>query len=90
MAIVGLDVGAVEQLGHNLKSQAEAIQSVINAVNSLVQHSQEIWKGSDATEFHGWWEQQHRPALDHVRQAVEGLGQSALNNASQQAEASRH
>lgn len=90
MAIVGMDVEQVQHLGQNLKNQAEAIQHVISAVNSLVQQSQEIWKGHDAQEFHGWWEQQHRPALDHVRQAVEGLGQSALNNASAQADASGH
>lgn len=85
MAFVGMDVEAVQQLGNDLKQQAEAVQQVINAVNGLVNHSQDIWKGKDASEFLGYWEQQHRPALDAVRQAVEGLGQSAQNNAQEQA-----
>lgn len=84
MALVGMDVEQVQQLGNNLKNQAEAIQGVINAVNGLVDNSQAIWKGKDAGDFLGWWNNEHRPALERVRQAVDGLGQSALNNAEDQ------
>jgi len=90
MAIVGMDVEQVQGLGNNLKHQAEAIAQVIAAVNGLVQHSQEVWKGHDATEFLGYWEHQHRPALQHVMEAVSGLGQSAMNNASEQSQVSGH
>jgi uncharacterized protein YukE len=86
--LVGMDVEQVEKLGHSLQSQAHAIEQVITAVNHLVAHSQEIWKGHDATQFHEHWNAQHRPALQHVREAVQGLGQSALNNAREQREVS--
>ena len=41
-----------------------------------------------ASEFAGWWRQQHRPALVEAQIAVDGLHQSALNNVAQQEQAS--
>jgi len=91
MAITsGMDVGAVRQLGHNLQGQAHQIEQVINSVQQLVVHSQDVWKGHDATQFADWWNTQHRPALQHVMEAVRGLGQSALNNAAEQEQVSGH
>jgi len=49
---------------------------------------QDIWKGQDSVQFAGWWRDQHRPALDRARQAIEGLGTSAHNNAADQRSAS--
>jgi WXG100 family type VII secretion target len=90
MALIGMDVDAVNQLASDLHGQAGAIDQVIATVNNLLSHSQDIWKGTDATNFLGWWEQQHRPALMHVRDAISGLGQSASNNASEQSNVSGH
>jgi len=88
--LVGMDVEQVEKLGNSLKNQAHAIEQVINAVNHLVTHSQEIWKGHDARQFNEHWTAQHRPALQRVRDAVQGLGQSAMNNAREQRDVSAH
>jgi WXG100 family type VII secretion target len=90
MSLIGMDPELVDQLGNNLKGQADAIQGVINAVNGLVMHSQDIWKGQDAMQFLHWWETQHRPALQHVMEAVNGLAQSAHNNANEQRSTSGH
>jgi uncharacterized protein YukE len=88
--IIGMDVDAVDQLGNQLKGQGDSIQQVINHVNGLVSHSQAIWKGKDATDFMHWWESQHRPALQHVMEAINGLGQAAHNNANEQRNVSGH
>jgi len=84
MAFEGMDPDLIEQLGNQLKTQGNQIMSVISAVDGLINQMEGSWKGQDATQFQGWWIQQHRPALNSAAQAVDGLGQSALNNASQQ------
>jgi|GEM_PF-834662 len=88
MTMEGMDVGEVESLGHQLMNQGNTIQTVINAIDGIVNTMESVWKGHDATEFMGWWQSQHRPALENVESAVHGLGQSALNNAQQQIDAS--
>lgn len=90
MSIVGMDVDAVEGLAGQLEHQAAAIDGVINQINNLISQLQGVWKGHDAVEFEGWWNQQHRPALASAREAISGLGQSARNNASAQRDASGH
>lgn len=90
MAIEGLDVEAVTQLSQQLKSQADGVQNVVNAINSLVSNIPSIWQGQDAKDFEHWWASQHRPALENARQAIEGLSQSAMNNANAQRDASSH
>ncbi|MCU1678565.1 MAG: hypothetical protein JWM93_3323 [Frankiales bacterium] len=90
MALTGMDIEAVNGLGQQLKTQAEALNAIIGEIDGLVRHAQDVWKGNDATQFAGWWQDQHRPALQHAREAIDGLGQSALNNASEQAQVSGH
>lgn len=86
--IIGMDVEAVEQLSRELQTQANEVQSVITAVDRLINHMQSIWKGRDSEQFAGWWREQHRPALDHAKEALEGLGRSAHNNATEQRDVS--
>jgi uncharacterized protein YukE len=85
MAHVGMDVEAVTGLGHQLQSQADAINGVISAVDGIVRQLESVWQGNDARQFAEWWNTQHKPALHNAEEAVRGLGQSALNNASDQA-----
>jgi uncharacterized protein YukE len=87
---MGMDVDQVENIGHQLKKQAQDIQGVINAVNGLIGQAESNWQGHDAQQFKSWWETQHRPALHNAMQAVDGLGQSAFNNASEQRSVSGH
>jgi surface antigen/uncharacterized protein YukE len=84
----GLDVQVVQQQGNALKLQAQQLDSIVNNINGLVAHLTQVWQGHDAQTFAGWWQQQHRPALTAASQAISGLGQSALNNASEQSHAS--
>ncbi len=84
MAFEGMDTEAVRGLAQQLDGQASAINSVINSINGVVNQMETTWKGADATQFQGWWESQHRPALLAAEQAISGLATSARNNASQQ------
>lgn len=88
--ITGMDIDAVEQLGQDLFHQADMIQQTMAALDRLVEHSQAIWKGQDATQFADWWRSQHRPAMQQAHDAIHGLGQSAKNNAGEQRQASGH
>ena len=81
---VGMDVDSVEGLARQLKTKATEIDALTNAINGLVDQLQSTWKGQDAVQFKGWWDSQHRPALQRLREAIDGLGQAALNNASEQ------
>lgn len=90
MAFEGMDTGEVQSLGHQLQNQGNAIESIVSAVDGLIGTLEGVWKGADATQFVGWWQSQHRPALKSAAEAVTGLGQSALNNAQQQIDASAH
>lgn len=90
MAFEGMDPDVVYGLGQQLKNQENSIQSIVSAVDGIINQIEGSWKGADATQFMGWWQQQHRPALMAAAEAVGGLGQSAFNNVAQQRQASGH
>jgi WXG100 family type VII secretion target len=83
-----MDIAQVQGLGRQLQGQADQINSIISSINSLVSQLRAAWEGKDAQEFEGWWQQQHRPHLQQASEAIRGLGQSALNNAQEQMNAS--
>ncbi len=84
MSFTGMDIEQVESIAGQLKQQADQINNVITAINSLVGQLPAIWHGKDATEFVSWWDSQHRPNLQSAAHAIEGLGQAAMNNAAEQ------
>lgn len=86
--IIGMDVEAVEQLSRDLHTQADAIGDIVSKIDNLINHMHGIWKGNDATQFDGWWKQQHRPALVKAQSAIDGLSRSAHYNASEQSQVS--
>lgn len=90
MARMGMDVDAVEGVGHELKRQASALGDLITQMERSVGTLPSIWDGKDASDFvQNWWPE-HRRALVSAQQHVDGLGQSALNNASEQRNVSGH
>lgn len=86
----GMDVDAIRGMATQLDNQANSINSVINAIEGIINQMGESWRGPDATQFQGWWEQQHRPALHAAEAAISGLATSARNNAAQQEATSAH
>lgn len=89
MAFEGMDVAEVQSLAGQLHNQAESIGQVVAAIDSLIGQLEGVWRGADATEFAGWWQQQHKPHLLNAQAAIDGLHQSALNNAQAQIDASQ-
>lgn len=85
---VGMDVDQVQQLSKDLRAQAERIEDVSGRIDDLIRRMGTIWRGTDAERFADWWSSQHRPAVRAVHDAIEGLAQSAKNNADDQARAS--
>jgi uncharacterized protein YukE len=84
MARMGMDVDQVEQAGRQLKSQASQIGNLVAQIDRVVNGLTGIWDGQDAQRFvHEWWPQ-HKRSLTAAQQEIDGLGQSALNNASEQ------
>jgi len=88
MALEGLDPEVVTQLAGQLKAQSQHIGGVVAHIDGIVNRIEQSWQGHTASEFAGWWRQQHRPALVGAQSAVDGLHQSALNNVTQQEQAS--
>nr|NLI49955.1 WXG100 family type VII secretion target [Propionibacterium sp.] len=80
----GMNYEAVKRIGRDLKNQAAEIEKVISQVDRLVRDAEANWSGKDARDFAGWWRDQHRRGLVDLKGKLEGLGQSADNNAEEQ------
>src|SRR5262245_26373154 len=79
-----MDAEVVEQAGRQLKNQAANIGTLIAQLDKIVNTLPSVWDGQDAQRFvHSWWPE-HKKALVAAQHSVDGLGQSALNNASDQ------
>jgi WXG100 family type VII secretion target len=89
MPRMGMDVEVVEQSGRQLKSQAAAIGNLISQIDKVVHGLTGAWDGQDAQTFVNQWWPQHKKSLAAVQHEIEGLGQSALNNANEQRDVSR-
>ena len=88
MARLGMDVDSVERIGHGLQTDADALTALTSRIDATVRRLAGVWDGRDSTEFVGTWWPQHRSSLQQVQDQIRGLGQSALNNASEQRGAS--
>ncbi len=82
----GMNPDEVDALGNELKKEAEAIRTIIGNVNSRIAST--TWEGPDAQTFKNQWWPEHRTHLNQVASDIDGFGQSALNNASEQRDVS--
>ena len=90
MARIGMDVDAVEGIARQLQQLGEQINALESQINGKVHQLPGIWEGQDAQTFVTQWWPQHQKSLRSAAEAVKGLGQSALNNASEQRNVSSH
>ena len=88
MARMGMDVEAVESIAKGIQSDADRLGQLTTSIEALVRRLPGLWEGADAMRFVNDWWPQHRKTLGAVQESVRGLGQSALNNASEQRQAS--
>lgn len=84
----GMDVEAVKTLGHQMQTAAGNIDQLVNQINTLLHNT--AWLGNDANQFKNDWWPKHMQALKAASHDLQGVGQSALNNASDQETASGH
>ena len=82
----GMDVGEVRRLGGSLQTSAGSIDDLIKRIESAVSGS--TWVGPDSMMFKTQWWPEHRAHLKAMSETLHGLGQSALNNAIEQEQAS--
>jgi uncharacterized protein YukE len=83
----GMNVEEVRGLGHQLQTQSSHIQELVGQLDSAINAA--TWMGSDADQFKGQWWPEHRQHLLQAAEGLNGFGQSALNNAQAQEDASR-
>jgi uncharacterized protein YukE len=86
MTTTGMNVAEVQRLADQLRQGAEQLRSLVSTVDGRVTHSS--WLGQDADEFKNEWWPGHRQRILEAADRVQGLGQSASNNASAQEQAS--
>ena len=87
MAIThGMDAGAVEELAVFLQQRASRLRSIAREINARVYSS--IWDGEEARMFNQQLWPRHRARLLAAADRLDGLAQSARNNAHEQLDAS--
>jgi len=83
----GMNIEQVEELGRYLKDQAVLLEQMTAEIHRRTTQAQ-AWKGSRADRFRGAAWPQHRTRLSQLARDLDGFGQSALNNAAEQRQAS--
>jgi surface antigen len=87
MTKMGMDVEAVENVGRQLNQSATSVDQIVGGLDKTVNGLLQIWDGPDAQRLVQSWPT-FRKTLITAKASVAGLGQSALNNASEQRDAS--
>ena len=82
----GMNIEEVRALGYKLQAMQGEIDGIINRLNAEVNGT--TWVGPDASEFKGTWWPEHSKRLRQMGTDLHGFGQSAMNNASAQEQAS--
>ena len=86
MITSGMNVAEVRQLAHSMRQGADRLRAVVSTVDGRVNHSS--WVGPQAERFrHEFWPARRSQIL-HAAAELQGLAQSAGNNADEQERAS--
>ena len=84
----GMNVDAVEGVGRKLQTHySTTIEQLMGEMDSMVNETSSSWVGPDAEKFRSWWPEK-RSALKAIAGDLHGFGQAALNNVSEQRNAS--
>lgn len=90
MALLGMDVDEVERIGRDLSTnQAQAVGTVMQAIQAHIGTLQSTWHGGDAQRFSQEWESTHKPQMQQLMQVIQEFGQAAVKEAAQQRQASQ-
>jgi uncharacterized protein YukE len=84
----GMNIAEIEAFGNRLQQHfSTQLNSIADELETVVGQTSSSWVGPDGEKFRSWWPAK-RSAIRATADDVHGFGQSALNNASQQREAS--
>ena len=78
----GMNVEQVRQLGNTLQSKADEIRSMVGQIDGQLNGT--TWEGPDAQRFKGSEWPDHKNRLMQSAEVLQGFGQSALNQATEQ------
>jgi uncharacterized protein YukE len=84
MAQMGMDVDAVESVGRQLKLSADSVDQIVSSLDKSVNGLLQVWDGPGAQRFVQQTWPTFRKSLVAAQASIASLGQSALNNASEQ------
>jgi uncharacterized protein YukE len=82
--VKGMNTDVVRRLALEIESSAGELRAVDAAVHRVLSDLAAQWQGGDFERFKGWWENEHRPALQRLAVSVDGLARSARHNADEQ------
>lgn len=88
MAWLGMNLDTVRGELPKWQNLGEELNGIINNVNTQVQQANEAWNGTDSEKFVSEWNDQHRPALEKIKQLIEQLVEQLQQDIQQQTEAS--
>lgn len=84
----GMNIEEVEAFGRRLQDvHAGQIRDLVAEIDRVIGQTSSTWRGPDAERFRSWWPSKKSTMLA-MADDLQGFGQSALNNASQQFDAS--
>ncbi len=86
MAFTGMNIEEVRQTAAELKNISDQIEGLMRQLDGRVQGT--TWTGPDADMFKNDWWPRHRTSLQNIANELEGLSQSANNNANEQEQVS--
>ncbi len=82
----GMDINAVRTLSKQLQSRADEIRTMSQQLTSQLESTP--WVGPDRDQFHGDWSGQYSTSLNAVVSGLEEAAVRALQNATEQEQAS--
>ncbi|GEM_PF-2001842 len=84
----GMNIAEIEAFGNRLQQHfAAQLNGIADEIETVVGQTSGSWVGPDAEKFRSWWPAK-RSTLRATADDVHGFGQSALNNAAEQRQAS--
>ena len=89
MALVGMDTDLATSQHTQLSTQGEqAIQQIIQTLDSLLGQIADNWRGNDSTNFHNDWQSTHRTQLSNIATSLGDFATTFNNNIQQQIQTS--
>jgi uncharacterized protein YukE len=88
MVDLGMDVDTIRDVAAKINAQAQQLNGIVGAVDTLSTNAVDVWHGHDSTDFHGYWYNTHRPSLENLVAALTELARVLARNLAEQEQTS--